>query len=107
MLFNPQIYIETDISIYMHYIDEKKYDWKQDLTNLLITFPYQVNYLPQFKRFKILNFCLNSSYGSFFMLKIDLNWNDMNHIENSVMFKTKVMCHDILKLQKKLKKKKR
>lgn len=107
MCFNPQLFIETDISIYMHYINEKEYDWKQDLTDLLLSFPHKVNYLPQFKRFKILNFCLYSRHGPLFMLKIDLNWNDMFHIENSVMFKTKVMCRNILKLQKTSKKKKR
>lgn len=107
MFFNPKQFIETDTSIYIHYNNEKEYDWKQDLTNLLLNVSIEIDYLLQFKRFKILNFCLYSKHGPFYKFKIDLNWNDMTNIEKSIMFKTKIMCHNILKLNQKLKKKKK
>lgn len=107
LLFNPTFFIETDINLFLHYMNDIKYDWKQELTQLLSKYQIQIVYLPNLKRFKILNFCLFSKHGPFFKLKIDLNWNDMRHIENSVMFKTKIVCHNILKLKNKKKKKKK
>lgn len=107
MLFNPKLFIETDTNIYIHYNNENKYDWKQDLTYLLLNLSIQIDYFLQFKRFKILKFYLYSKYGPFYKFIIDLNWNDMFKIEKSIMFKTKIICHNILKLKQKVKKNKK